>query len=653
MGVLSFVKSNCVQLRWAPANASLWKAGNAYGYRIERVSYDQYTKYATDSLRFKNAVIANNIIPWKQADERWKALADKNKTARLLFSSLYAAESKASPQKKEMLYALLMKSCDLYKELALAAGITYTDSTLEAGQKYMYRISLSNSPNTMKHTSAIILVNTQELNFLQNIKGLKAGFSDRKAVLSFATLHTKDYSGYWIERSEDSINYVAVNKTPFIRSTTKYDESRVESLYQDSLPQNHKKYFYRVRGISYFGEMGPPSNVVSGIGRPALREYPAIDSATVIKNSAVTINFHMPASFNKRELLCFYILRCGKRAGAYKRISGSLNPSVIQYTDELPLESNYYKICAISIYGDSVFSMIAYAKLIDETPPATPASPIGTIDSNGVVKINWAINTEKDLLGYRVYRCNSLYEQPVELTKKILIGNSFRDSISLRTLTKEVYYSVRAVDKVYNNSAYSKPCKLMRPDKIAPVAIVFGKISSTDSSFILNWHNSSSNDVKKYELWRKENAAGWQLIKIWNASERLNSFTDMALLNGNTYQYKMEVEDESGYRSATESYTVLFKPVFLPKIKNLQVKVSRERRNIELSWNSSEKNIFNYTLYKAKAGGPLQVFKTLPAGSITFTDKELYPNNKYRYAIKATYNSGTETALSDALEVEF
>jgi hypothetical protein len=370
IGVISFVKSNSVQLRWAPANTYLWRAGNNFGYRIERVPYSQYAQFTADSLRFKNAVIASNIIPWKQADGRWNTLTNKNKAARLLFSSLYSAESKASPQKKEMLHALLMKTCDLNKDLALAAGITFTDSTFEPGQKYVYRISLINVPKTIRYTPPVVIVNTTELNSLQSIKDLKVNFSDRKAVLGFATLYVKDYSGYWIERSEDSMNYIAVSKTPFIRSTTKYDEKRVESLYQDSLPANHKKYFYRVRGISYFGETGPSSNIVSGMGRPALREYPVIDSVSIIKNSSVALTFHMPVYPGKESLLGFYILRSEKRGGAYKFISGSLSPGVTQYTDKLPAESNYYKVCAVSIYGDSVFSMPAYAKLIDETPEA-------------------------------------------------------------------------------------------------------------------------------------------------------------------------------------------------------------------------------------------------------------------------------------------
>jgi hypothetical protein len=114
----------------------------------------------------------------------------------------------------------------------------------------------------------------------------------------------------------------------------------------------------------------------------------------------------------------------------------------------------------------------------------------------------------------------------------------------------------------------------------------------------------------------------------------------------------MEVLDESGNMSVTESQEVLFKPSFLPAINKFGAKANLAERHIELLWQPYSK-VYNYVLYKAKDGGPLQAFKTLPPQSTNFVDRELYPNNKYRYAIRATLQSGAETRLSEVITVEF
>jgi len=592
-------------------------------------------------------------MPWKQTDMHWKVLIEKNKAAGILFNSLYTPGEKSGSQKKEMLFGLLLKSCDLYTELAMAGGLTMLDSVFDASQVYVYRVSLYNAPKNLKYAPAVIAVNPKEINTLAKIETLKSKFGDRKAVLSFVTLGVKDYGGYWIERSEDSVNYKAVNKSPFIRSTTKYDEKHSESAYKDSLPVNNKKYYYRVRGISLFGELGPSSNVVSGKGKSDFKEYPLIDSVLILKNTAVILKFHMAETFDKAQLKNYAVFRSDKKNGIYHVLSNSLSPSTISFMDEQAMESNYYKVCAVNIYNDSSFSMAAYAKLIDETPPLVPVEPTGTIDSMGLVHLSWAANTDKDLLGYRVYRANSEKEQPVELTRELLTQTNYSDSVSLRTLSKEVFYTLRAVDKVYNNSGYSKYCKLTRPDKIAPVAIVFEKIAPTDSSIVLNWLASSSDDVKKYRLYKKENIGIWQLVKEWGVDDRSRSYTDSLMVAENTYQYKMETVDGSGNISITETHTILFKPAFLPKLKGFTAKVSLEKRSIELQWSYGNKSVYNYTLYKAKGNESLRLYKTLGKEIEYFIDKELYPNNKYRYAIKATTKSGSETKLSDVVGVEF
>jgi len=657
LAAISYVKKNQIILRWAPGKQDFWKTGNQYGYKVERFLFDDF-KSAMDTSTNKKSELINQtpLKPWPQNDVRWASLIKKNKNAALLYNFLYKPAPNANTLNKEIVFGLVLKSCDLYPDIAKANGLFVTDSIFTENEIYVYRISLWDAPKTFKYTPALLTVTAKEKNKLATLKPIKAKFSDKKALISIVTANTEDdFSGFWIERSTDSINYTPVNKAPLVHTTTKFDENKTESIYSDSLPQNNKTFYYRIRGISYFGELSEPSNIVSGKGKTDFTEYPFIDSTTIINNKTVFLKFRMPDKFDLNELKGYAIFRCEKKNGNYTNITATLLAKQAKdFRDEKPQQTNYYKICAVNLNLDSSFSFTGYAKLMDDVPPTIPAGLIGKIDSSGAVTLTWNANTESDLLGYRVFRCNSKKEQPVEITKKILTETKFTDKISLQTLTKEVYYTLRAVDKVYNNSGYSIFCKLIRPDKIPPVSPLFKQVIYTDSSILINWHVSTSNDVVIYKLLKTDqHEDGWRVIKEWQAKDSLKIYTDTSLAIGSRYRYRIEVYDDAKNSSYANSPFVLFQPAFSPKIKMFKATVNLEKRNILLNWENGNNNVYNYTLYKAKGDEPLRVLKTLDAKTTSFTDGELYPNNQYRYTIKATLNNGTESKMSDVVEVSF
>jgi hypothetical protein len=653
LAVTCYVKDKQVLLRWATGKPGLFKLGAQYGYKIERVLLSDL-KGPDDTSFSGKAVLINQIPlqPWKQTDERWNGLLRKNKNATLLLKALY---DPIENKNKEMLFPLALKSCDLYADIARAAGLFAKDTNFIENETYVYRVSLWNAPKTTTYSPAYITIHTKEKTILPKLTPIKAKFLNKRAILTIATAHTENYfSGFLIERSEDSVNFSLVNKAPLIHSTTKFDAGKTTSVYTDSLPENNKVFYYRVRGLSYFGELSEPSNIVYGKGKADFVEYPKIDSVIIVKNRSVCLKFSMPRKFDTNELKGYLILRSEKRNTGYEYITPTLlTKETTGFTDEKPLTGNYYKICAININNDSSFSLTAYAKLIDDIPPEIPIGLTGKMDTSGVATLTWNVNMEKDLKGYRVFRCNSEKEQPVEITTNILTTPYFTDKVNLQTLTREIYYTIRAVDKVYNNSGYSHFCKLIRPDKIAPVSPVFKQVIYTDSSIQLNWLLSTSTDVATYKLLTStQPEGGWSLIKEWAAKDSIKNFTDPSVVPGIRYRYKLEAYDDSKNLSAVVSQFISFQPAFAPKIKTWTANVNTSKRNITVNW-IKHPNAYNYTIYKAKANEELRAFKTIPGNAGSYTDTELYPNNTYRYTIKATFTSGIETKMSDVIIVNF
>jgi hypothetical protein len=310
-------------------------------------------------------------------------------------------------------------------------------------------------------------------------------------------------------------------------------------------------------------------------------------------------------------------------------------------------------VVAYNNYGDSATSHPMMGLVPDKTPPKTPLGLNGKVDTLGRVILTWKANKETDLQGYRIFRNNDVREELVEITKLIFNDTIFNDTISLETLTEEVYYSITAVDMVYNNSPYAKSVKLKRPDKIKPVEAQFINVIHNDTSIIAKWIPSTSKDVLRYELFRKSEKTNFVKIKEWKAENKMDSIIDSQLEYANYYTYQIKVLDDDGNYSVSTSGSHYYDSRVRKPIKKIKHKVDLEKKTISLDWEYPEMELYNFVIYKAKKDEPLKIIKTLKPTVFSFEDKDTSPGNKYVYRIKANFNSGAESFISNEIIVEY
>jgi hypothetical protein len=648
--IRTFATKDSVMLRWVPANIETWKAGNKYGYIIERYTTDEYLDLAGQEPDGKGTQLNSSpILPLPKSDSAWNKLIREDKLNAFVYQSLYENNFGGNDPKQkaqeEIKFGFVLKACDLSIQTAKAHGLYFADKTSTAGQTYIYRIRLAQIPAGKKHYPGIATADekTSIVNAPNKIRG---DFRNRKASISFDVSNTREAcAGYIIERSEDSVHYTRINSTLLTFARSQYEMQKTELTYQDSFPRNHKTYWYRVRSYSYFGFAGPASVAVKGKGRDEWTMYPEADTLFSPDNKRVEIKWHVPVENNRSDLAGFLIFRAASAGGAYVVLTPSrLEKNIFTFSDTHPLASGYYEIAALSIYGDTAFSFPYFFGLADNEPPAVPENIVGHIDTNGIVQLRWDKVDATDLKGYRVFRCNMLTEEFVEVSDSILHDHFFTDTIVIRTLTRNVYYSIRSVDMRYNNSANSSPYLLKRPDKIPPVAAVVASIRQTDSTIIFSWINSSSDDVMCVELTGKS-AANEKRLGNWNGKDTIHSFTDKNLIPGNEYSYSLIVTDSAGNKTITNFPVVRFQPRIYPALKNLSAVPDFEKRLITLSWEKPTQEVDRYVIYKCKKDEPLRTWKTVDGKSAVVIDKELYPGNVYLYKVKAVMKSGAETVL--------
>lgn len=613
-----------------PKDAATWKAGAQKGYTIERWTNEQY--FDTPGSKGESLV---TVVPLAQKDTTWKRLMRTDPANALVFEALYGAPKKGTEE--QLQFGLALKAADLSAATAKAEGLYFSDRTAQAGKSYVYRITVAGTAN-----SGLVFTDGK-ISVLPVPSKPSGEFKNKTATISFEAASTRaSFAGYIIERSDDSLHFSRVNATLLIFAVSNYEKDKSMLVYRDTFPQNGKTYWYRVRGYSFFGIDGPPSVTVKGKGKPEWLATPVIDTLFSRDNKSVALQWHLPDSVADRQVKQFCLFR-SKRSDAEYTLVKNCTATSRSCSDDQPSFANYYLLGAISVDNDTAFSYPYFFQLIDDVPPPVPQNITAIIDTDGIVQLSWKNVIADDLKGYRVFRCNDLREEWIEVSDSVLRVTAFTDTVTLQTLTRQVYYSVKSVDKLYNNSALSSSCRVRRPDKIPPVPPLVRSISHSDSTIALAWINSSSEDVSCVELKRNDGV----VLGCWRGDDTLSHFSDHVLVPGQTYSYSLIVTDSSGNESRCNFPTIVFQPQVYPALQHFYATPDFEKREIRLSWQATA-NVDRYVIYKAKKGEPMRSWKTVNAATISFIDKEAYPGNVYEYRVKAILKNGSETKLVSA-----
>jgi uncharacterized protein len=647
-------KPDKIRLRWSPASYISWEIGNKYGYTVER-----FTIAINGTLIEKpQPVLLATLKPY--TIEQMEAANDERVAvmAELIYGE---AAAKTKPEegigayfenqnKNDLRMGMALLSADLSINAAKSAGLYFEDTNVKKNERYVYRIAVAKQPANIVIDTAIVVAAVDEPVLLAAPPELAIVCADSTATLGWLTSFTKGmYTAYRVERSTDGKTFKPVTDLPVI--PTGPDKAGF-SYYQDSLPDNDNKYTYRVSGITPFGEYGPYSKTVAGIGVPTIADRPVLDTMIVIDNKKIQLRWQLPGDLSK-ELSKIIITRAPSGKGPFTPLA-TLKAPAYTYTDEKPLSANYYRIKGITKKGKTVYSFPYFGQVIDTIPPVMPKGLLGKIDSTGIVALQWDKNTEADLLGYRVFRANGLKEEFIEVTRDICVPAVFADTVTLHTTTSKVYYKIIAVDKNYNTSDYTPYLMIKRPDTIPPSPALITKAYRSDSlhAVVLEWRNSSSEDVVKYALY-SINAKDSTRKKAaeWDTLIKREKYVDTSLQSGNTYYYELTVYDDAGNKSKEISGDVWFEGGKRAVVKGLTA-VS-DNKQIKLSWQSTQPDVKLFKVFRAKNDGSFILFTTVDGTARQWNDDEIFSGNVYRYKITAVLKGDVKTEMTKVVEVKY
>ncbi|PSL44261.1 hypothetical protein CLV51_106127 [Chitinophaga niastensis] len=664
--VIASPYKNAILLRWAPVNEVLWNKANVNGYTIRRYKVLRNGVLQSQPegvLLTKQPLHPLPLKDWEQvlkANEKYAAIE-----AQALYGESFQVEmpNNHTPgdimsvyhraQELRSRYSFALFSADQSFTVARAAALGFVDSTVNPGEKYLYQVSIAAGAAGPASDTGFVFTGYADYKPVPKPHDLRAENMQQSVLLSWnKNLYEHVFTAYLVERSDDEgKTFQNLTEAPVVNTEEKTGATGHQQKFFriDTVKQLEHRYVYRIKGITPFGEISPPSDTAQVFVTAMLTVRPSITGATELDNNRISLQWHMPSSGVRVK--AFYLERASAINKDFIKISqNALTAADSVFVDESPLPANYYRVKVVTMNGQTAYSLPHFVQLTDSTPPLAPAGLTGRISDKGVVQLSWTANKEKDLYAYRVFRANVAAAEFVQVTKEPLLKNSFTDTININTLTKYVYYKVVALDGHYNPSDFSTPLQLKRPDIIPPVPPVFTDLQARENGIFLQWQRSTSEDVVRHELLRSKDTT-WELIHVFAVTDTINSYTDTSALPGVSYHYAVTAVDDSHLRSLSKTVSAARINMGTTARQPLYAAIDREHKRIVLRWPSTGA-ITKYWLYRAEQGKPYRLHSTLPGSGTAFADEALFINTIYRYKLKS-FDQQQNSAMSEEVEVKY
>jgi fibronectin type 3 domain-containing protein len=591
--------------------------------------------------------------------ERWEALAENDDYAGVAAQAIYGedftpeTENKSAvvsmfnqAQEQQNRFSFSMFAADISVNTARGMALYFTDKQVKRGAKYLYMVYPACN-DTVSCDTAYVYTGPDEY-----VPLIKPVFTQAITGNNTVTLQWRSPEGRWgysafeIERSADAgKTFTSINKAPMI-NTMPEKQLQDYHFYIDSLPDNNHTYYYRLRGLNPFGEKGPYTDTISVKGKDVLSITPRVTSHVAGKQG-VELAWEIDPKAEK-QIAAFKVMRSPNAKSGWTPVSGKLPASSRNFIDVNPIPTAYYKISAWGTGGDISSSFPVLEQQADSIPPEPPTGLTGQVDTTGKITLRWKANTEPDIYGYRVYRANAPEEEFSQLTVKPIGDTLFTDKVSLKTLTRHVYYKVMATDKRQNYSRFSAVLEIERPDIVPPVPPVVTDIYSTTKGVTIQFvHSTSSDVVTEYILRREAGNSKWDTCGIITQLDSL--FTDSPGTSATRYEYMPEARDKAGLVSKTMQLVSGVKLAVPPAKPILKAMAKKTESKIELQWQPVPQGQFQ--IYRAGDEGKLHLYTTLDSQNSSFTDKNVKPGHTYRYQLKYVGENGV--AMGNQVNVNY
>lgn len=623
-----------IRLRWAATSPQSWYYTNKNGVIIERYTLLRDGRALVEPE--KRVLTPEPLKP--HALDDWQDIAVADGYAAVIAQALYGesfevsggtknvAEIIALSQEQEQRYAMSMYAADMSYRAALFAGWAFDDSDVIPGERYLYRI-IPVSANDGRHIEErSFFTGLDDYRPLPQPLEMDAIFGNSTVMLTWNyELLEHMYSLYIVERSEDGRNFHRLTESPLTNITGTSRMFRADSI------ENDRTYYYRVAGITPFGDMSPYSDTVSGSGRQMLIYVPHIIKAIPDDSGVFDVSWEFDERGNAL-LKGFELQRSGTSSGEFVAIISGISPESRHVLYKDPEAENYLRMAAIPKDGEPSYSFPFLLQIPDSIPPAVPEGLEGYVDTSGVVHLKWHANGDSDILGYRIFRGQTAGEELVPLTDIAVTDTFFIDTVDVRNLNPKVYYAVSALDKRYNQSAACRTVEIVKPLLVKPSPPLITKFEATEIGVELEWVTGRDESLVSYVVYRGAGKADSAIAEI--SDVEIKKYVDKTVDGGKSYYYAVSAKNSGDIQSdRSPEITVRAKYVNDGAGGIKKFAGRRVGSDIILQWEHAVSGVRSVAVYRSVNDNPLTKWKDEDIHSARTADTNVNANSTYEYLL--------------------
>jgi len=661
-----YVDGNGIDMRWFSDNNEVMRRGTETGFIVERRVAGTGSFQVIETVQPLDEAQTEQLIQ--------STVGEGNRADRLrVVTELSATDTDHLPGQidfQNRIEDLInRKSAEDFRTMtfmlssfedSLAArvlGLSASDANVMPGQTYEYRARLAN-PGGLNVISVITEVTATEQTVDYEVPVM---INEGDGELSFIWEQPENSVGMYVQRSfSDNGPFEPLNEVIELNLRGSQYEGPQRATFADKELNNYRTYHYRFYGQNVFGErvlFGEASGTPRDLTPP--RE-PLLLQPKHESEDTVRVTWELLESVDD-DLAGFAVLRGDGSSEEFVRLHPELtDPGLREWID---LDFNrdldtYYAIQAVDTAGNVSNSAVLPVSYIRFNPPVKPKIGQATIGDDGSVEIIISPDPEDAVDGYKIFKGNDP-EHEFSVVKEVF-GDSLitpgsrtviRDTVMLNTLTRNVYYKIRAYDVHFNESEESDVIALERPDIVPPPRPVFKdvEIGATDVEFEIAL--PPSNDFQTATLYRNSGPESyWETVQTFREKTEIVRYTDRRLEPGASYFYRLQAEDQSGLLSEF-SNPVRVKTVnrrTVTTAENLSAESGDRGAQLRWAYAGDDTDDVFFVIYRRSGDrGYQQVGRS---EETFFTDRRVRPG-RYQYQVRVFRNDGNQSGMSQSASV--
>ncbi len=650
-----------VLIQWSPKEATIWFSLLKNGWILERAEVvNGVPKEYLPVSKF-------GIRPWP-VDTFPKVIAQDSLGLGIAGQVLYgesmleprpASESpmdaimqQADDDKMRQLTALIAMQQSRIAGYAL--GLRFMDRRVSKGKAYVYRIWPAKKVEGIRQDTTYAWAEQSKLR-INPIYKVEALPTDRMVHFKMLkSLLLPNFSAFYVEFTEnEGRTWARRFSQPFFLNSKKDSIAGNYEIIADSLPANYKRFGYRFVAIDIFGDLARTSDPNWVIGRDMTPpSVPLVEPLEQTENTPGLL-LKWQKEFKDADFSHFRVKRAPNYEGPYEVLLDNIKFETRSFRDLTPLQNPtaYYIVSAVDTAGNEGESSAAPWFEKDTIPPPIPEGLAGNLNDDGSIIINWSALNHEDVRGYEL-AVSSSPQGPWEIYRSFSKEEvSFFDSIPQNSLSRQLFFRMKAYDWAGNRSDFGAVLALKRKIKTWVQAPSIKSYEVNRKTALITWANSGSPEILALHAYRRSLTGKWTLISEISEAKFQKVGVFQYALPTSTELFALRALDvDSNWSDFSDSLLVepFVETARKPsKLKMPLVQLQKDSSGYSLNWSVEPDNSTIYVMIADNNAENWEIAASAPVNQ----GKLMLPNSAIagkRFCYKLIRDDGEESDLSSA-----